>query len=95
MLYQPARLRDERENLKENERKRVRKRKRKIINFENVPSLPMEFMIVYPVVLYLSLKVYSLVEMNEFLHPLHGLHTGVTFLNNLYQQSKKGFLYLK
>lgn len=35
---------------------------------------------------HLALKVDFLVEMDEFLHPFHRLHTGVTFFDDLRRQ---------
>lgn len=38
-----------------------------------------------------SLKIDLLVEVNQFLHPLHGLHAGVTFFDDLGDARQCGY----
>lgn len=80
VLHQPAGLRDEREDLQMESTSWVRSTTGKLVEAKDFGGSA-----------HFSLKIDLLVEVNQFLHPLHGLHAGVTFFDDLRDARQRGY----
>lgn len=83
VFHQPAGLRDQRKDLQTESTSWVRSTRGKVKEVKN-------FGIRWSSA-HFSLKIDLLVEVYQFLHPLHGLHAGVTFFDDLGDARQRGY----
>lgn len=81
VFHEPAGLRDQRKDLQTESTSWVR----------STTGEPEEDFGVKRSAAHFSLKIDLLVEVNQFLHPLHGLHAGVTFFDDLGDARQRGY----
>lgn len=83
VFHKPAGLRDQREDLRAESTSGAQVTGGKLEEAKDVGIKPSSA--------HFSLKIDLLVEVNQFLHPLHGLHAGVAFFDDLGDARQRGY----